>query len=35
VAEKARRVAPVLPEGDADLLVPAAFLHDVGYSPAP
>jgi HD superfamily phosphodiesterase len=30
VADKAHRVAAVLPAEDADLLVAAAFLHDVG-----
>jgi HD domain len=34
VAEEARRVAAVLPAEDADLLVAAAFLHDVGYAPS-
>jgi HD domain len=34
VADKARRVAAVLPAKDADLLVAAAFLHDVGYAPS-
>jgi hypothetical protein len=34
VADKARRVAAVLPIKDADLLVAAAFLHDVGYAPS-
>jgi hypothetical protein len=34
VADKARLLASVLPAGDAELLVPAAYLHDVGYSPA-
>jgi hypothetical protein len=34
VADKARRVAAVLPAEDADLLVAAAFLHDVGYAPS-
>jgi hypothetical protein len=33
VAAKARVVASVLRPGDAELLVPAAFLHDVGYAP--
>jgi predicted HD phosphohydrolase len=33
VAQKARVVASVLAEGDAEMLVPAAFLHDVGYAP--
>jgi hypothetical protein len=34
VAECARRVAAVVPAGDRDLLVAAAYLHDVGYAPA-
>ena len=34
VAEQARQVARVVPEGDSDLLVAAAYLHDIGYSPA-
>jgi HD domain len=34
VADEARRVAAVLPAEDADLLVAAAFLHDVGYAPS-
>jgi hypothetical protein len=34
VADKARRVAAVLPAEDVDLLVAAAFLHDVGYAPS-
>ena len=34
VAEEARHVAAVLPAEDADLLVAAAFLHDVGYAPS-
>jgi HD domain len=34
VADKARRVAAVLAAEDADLLVAAAFLHDVGYAPS-
>ena len=33
-AEQARRVAAVVPCGDRDLLVAAAYLHDVGYAPA-
>ena len=33
VAEQARRVAPAVPPADRDLLVAAAYLHDVGYSP--
>jgi hypothetical protein len=34
VANEARRVALLLPAQDADLLVAAAFLHDVGYAPS-
>jgi hypothetical protein len=34
VTDKARRVATVLPAEDADLLVAAALLHDVGYAPS-
>jgi len=34
VADKARRVGAVLPAEDADLLVAAALLHDVGYAPS-
>jgi HD domain len=34
VADKARRVAAVLPAEDVDLLVAAAFFHDVGYAPS-
>jgi predicted HD phosphohydrolase len=34
VADKARRVAAVLPAEDADLLIAAALLHDVGYAPS-
>jgi len=34
VAEEAHHVAAVLPAEDADLLVAAAFLHDVGYAPS-
>ena len=33
-ADKARRVGAVLPAEDADLLVAAALLHDVGYAPS-
>lgn len=33
VAAKARRVAAAVPEVDRDVLVAAAWLHDVGYSP--
>ena len=34
VADKARRVAAVLPAEDADLLAAAALVHDVGYAPS-
>ncbi|MGH3798401.1 MAG: HD domain-containing protein [Pseudonocardiaceae bacterium] len=34
VAEQARRVAEAVPSDDRDLLVAAAYLHDVGYAPA-
>jgi hypothetical protein len=34
VANEACRVGAVLPAEDADLLVAAAFLHDVGYAPS-
>jgi hypothetical protein len=34
VAERARRVGVVLDEAERDVLVAAAFLHDVGYAPA-
>jgi hypothetical protein len=34
VAEQARRVAKVVPPTDRDLLVAAAYLHDVGYAPS-
>jgi hypothetical protein len=34
VALQARRVMPVVPLKDRDLLVAAAYLHDVGYAPA-
>jgi putative nucleotidyltransferase with HDIG domain len=33
VAEQARRVAKAVPTADRDLLVAAAYLHDVGYAP--
>ena len=33
VGEQARRIAHVVPPADRDLLVAAAYLHDVGYSP--
>ena len=33
VAEKAQELAPAVAEQDQDLLVVAAWLHDVGYSP--
>jgi hypothetical protein len=34
VAQQARRVAKAVPLTDRDLLVAAAYLHDVGYAPA-
>ena len=34
VAAQARQVAMAVPEEDRDLLVAAAYLHDVGYAPA-
>jgi hypothetical protein len=34
VAERAGRVAIVLPAGEQDMLVAAAWLHDIGYAPA-
>jgi len=33
VGAQARRVAPALPEADGDVLITAAYLHDVGYAP--
>jgi HD domain len=33
VGEQARRIAHVVPPTDRDLLVAAAYLHDVGYAP--
>jgi hypothetical protein len=33
VAEQARRIAGVLPEGEQDTLIAAAWLHDIGYAP--
>lgn len=33
VGEQARRIAHVVPSADRDLLVAAAYLHDVGYAP--
>jgi putative nucleotidyltransferase with HDIG domain len=33
VAEQARRIADTVPLADRDLLVAAAYLHDVGYAP--
>lgn len=33
VAEQARRIQDAVPPGDRDLLVAAAYLHDVGYAP--
>jgi hypothetical protein len=32
VADEARRVASILPAQDGDLLVAAAYLHDIGYA---
>jgi hypothetical protein len=34
VAEQARQLAAVVPPEDRDLLVAAAYLHDVGYAPS-
>jgi hypothetical protein len=34
VAHQARRLVRVLPAQDGDLLVAAAFLHDIGYAPS-
>jgi HD superfamily phosphodiesterase len=33
VAEQARRISDIIPLADRDLLVAAAYLHDVGYAP--
>ena len=33
VGEQARRIAHVVPPTDRDLLLAAAYLHDVGYAP--
>jgi putative nucleotidyltransferase with HDIG domain len=33
VGEQARRIAHVVPPDDRDLLVAAAYLHDIGYAP--
>ena len=33
VGEQARRIAHIVPPTDRDLLVAAAYLHDVGYAP--
>ncbi len=33
VARQARRIGAVVPAADRDLLIAAAYLHDVGYSP--
>ncbi|MFF8022736.1 HD domain-containing protein [Streptomyces sp. NPDC007896] len=33
VAERARQAALAVPEGERDLLVAAAWLHDIGYAP--
>lgn len=34
VAQQARRVVGSVPSGDWDLLVAAAYLHDIGYAPS-
>src|SRR6266849_219470 len=34
VAEQARQVVGVVPPDDHDLLIAAAYLHDVGYAPS-
>lgn len=34
VAEQARRVVAVVPADDRDLLVAAAYMHDIGYAPS-
>jgi hypothetical protein len=34
VAERARRIAGVLPDSEQDTLTAAAWLHDIGYAPA-
>jgi hypothetical protein len=33
VAEQARQIAAAFPPGDQDLLISAAYLHDIGYAP--
>jgi HD superfamily phosphodiesterase len=33
VADQGRILAPALPEGDREVLIAAAYLHDVGYAP--
>ncbi|MFH0249009.1 HD domain-containing protein [Streptomyces chitinivorans] len=33
VAERAREASPAVPEDERDLLVAAAWLHDIGYAP--
>ncbi|MGH3943060.1 MAG: HD domain-containing protein [Pseudonocardiaceae bacterium] len=33
VAEQARRVARIVPSNDREVLVTAAYLHDIGYAP--
>ncbi|MFJ7268275.1 HD domain-containing protein [Streptomyces sp. NPDC099050] len=33
VAERARKATPAVPEQERDLLVAAAWLHDIGYAP--
>jgi HD superfamily phosphodiesterase len=34
VVRQARRVSPILTAGDGEVLVAAAYLHDLGYAPA-
>jgi HD superfamily phosphodiesterase len=34
VARQAQRVSPILPAGDRDVLLAAAYLHDLGYAPS-
>jgi hypothetical protein len=34
VTRQAQRVVPILPTDDRDVLVAAAYLHDLGYAPA-
>ncbi|WP_246235943.1 HD domain-containing protein [Streptomyces boluensis] len=33
VAARAQEASPAVPEGERDLLVAAAWLHDIGYAP--